>query len=71
MDKSVFGQLVFFVRVEYVQGNKTLCRKSRLGSVYCEHFECEEKLEEFRAMNHWVKPSEIHAEFTFRDHFSD
>jgi hypothetical protein len=67
MDKIV-GQLMFFTRVELVQDSKIIRKRVRLGSIWCAQPECNEKLEEFRGLNYWVKPSEIFAEFVYREY---
>ena len=66
MDK-IFGELVFFTRVELVRDSKITRKRVRLGAICCAQPECEEKLEEFRGLNYWVKPSEIFAEFIYRE----
>ena len=68
MDNKIVGQLFFFTRVELVIEDKTVRKQVRLGSVWCEQPECNEKLEEFRGLNYWVKPSEIFAEFVYREY---
>ena len=67
MDNKIVGQLFFFTRVELVIEDKMVRRRVRLGSVWCEQPECNEKLEEFRSVNHWVKSNEIFAEFVYRE----
>ena len=66
MDK-VFGQLVFFTRVDVSLATDEVRSKTvRLGSVYCDRSECEFRLAQFRDLNPHVR--EVRGEFTFRDY---
>lgn len=67
MDK-VFGQLIFFTTVRLPRHDGQIVDKTtRLGSIHCEHSECEARVTDFRVANMHLR--DIRAEFVFRDYF--
>ena len=64
-----YGQLVFFTFVITKEGDKRTHKRTRLGSVWCDYSECQDKLEEFRAANLDIfNPKEVHARFAYEEH---
>ena len=64
---KVFGQLVFWTRVEVVDSSTDEVRSKvvRLGSIHCDYSECEARLIQFKDLNAHVR--EVRGEFVFRD----
>jgi hypothetical protein len=63
---KLFGQLVFWTRVDVVSSNDEVRSKVvRLGSIHCDYSECEARLIQFKDLNSHVR--EVHGEFVFRD----
>jgi hypothetical protein len=63
---KLFGQLVFWTRVDVVSSNDEVRSKVvRLGSIHCDYSECEARLIQFKDLNSHVR--EVRGEFVFRD----
>jgi hypothetical protein len=68
MSRTFHGQLVFYTYIATGQDDNIRCKRVRLGSVWCDHKDAEQKLEEFRSANgDVVTDKHILARFVYEE----